>query len=163
MTDGKTQVHGAVRPLRISDLERMIAIDQAYTGRARRRFLEKRLQAAERRAQDFIHVGVESDTRLVGFVLARVLHGEFGREQPVAALDVIGVDPAARDRGYGHQLMQGLTAAMRKQDVRRLHSQAEWTNGPLLKFFAAAGFELSPRMVLERAVSEPLAEAIDEL
>jgi len=153
----------AVRPLRASDLERMIAIDEAHTGHTRRRFFEKRLDAAEREAQDFIHIGMERDGKLTGFLLARILHGEFGRDQPVAALDVIGVDPRAQDQGHGRALMQGLTAAMRDRGVRRLHSQAQWNNYPLLKFFGAAGFELSPRMVLERPVNEPLAEAADEL
>jgi GNAT superfamily N-acetyltransferase len=163
MAGKKKEVKRTVRPLGTRDLERMIAIDQAYTGRARRRFLEKRLHAAERRIQDFIHVGVESGGELMGFVLARILHGEFGRDQPVVALDVVGVDPRAQGRGHGRALMQGLIEAMRKQGVSRLHSQAEWNNYPLLKFFAAAGFELSPRMVLERPVSAPLVEAADEL
>jgi len=163
MASKKKAVKRKVRALGTRDLERMIAIDQAYTGRARRRFLQKRLHAAEQRVQDFIHVGVESDGELTGFLLSRILHGEFGRDQPVVALDVIGVDPRARDRGHGRALMQGLIEAMRKQGVRRLHSQAEWNNDALLKFFAAAGFELSPRMVLERPVGEPLAEAADEL
>ena len=59
----------AVRPLRASDLERMIAIDEAHTGHTRRRFFEKRLDAAEREAQDFIHIGMERDGKLTGFLL----------------------------------------------------------------------------------------------
>jgi L-amino acid N-acyltransferase YncA len=152
----------AVRPLGPGDLERLIAIDKAHTGRARRRFFEKRLEAASRRAEDFIHIAIERNGRLAGFLLARILHGEFGRDQPLAVLDVIGVDPDAREHGYGRALMQGLTEAVRRKGVQRILSQAEWTNHALLDFFAAAGFELAPRMVLERAVSEPLIEATEE-
>jgi ribosomal protein S18 acetylase RimI-like enzyme len=151
------------RALATGDLERMIAIDQAYTGRSRRRFFEKRFGAAERQPQDFIHIGIDRNGTLIGFVLARMLHGEFGRDEPVVALDVIGVDPQSQERGHGRALMQGLTETMRQRGVRRLHSQAEWTNYQLLQFFGSAGFELSPRMVLERAVSEPLSETVEEL
>lgn len=152
-----------VRPLRADDLERMIAIDRAHAGRPRRRFFEKRLAAANANPDDYIHVGVSSDGKLMGFVFARVLHGEFGREQAIAAFDVIGVDPEHEEHGFGHALMQGLTTAMRDKGVRLLHSQADWTNHGLLKFFDSTGFKFAPRLVLERAVAEPLMEPTDEV
>jgi len=162
MTRETSKPNAGVRPLRTADLERMIAIDQAHTGHARRRFFEKRFHAAERHPEDFIHLGVERDGTLLGFIFTRILHGEFGHEEPVAALDVVGVDPESEEHGHGHALMEGLAQAMRQRGVRRLHSQAEWTNHKLLKFFESAGFELASRMMLERAVSEPFAETAAE-
>ena len=149
-------------PPRVEDLERMVAIDRAHTGRARLRFYEKRLLAAEIQPQEFIHVGVRHDGELVGFVLARLLRGEFGRDEAVAVLDVLGVDRGSRERGYGHVLMDGLIDAMRRRGVRLVQSQADWTAFELLKFFASTGFGLAPRLVLERSVTVPLAEPIDE-
>jgi len=55
-----------VRRLRPDDLERTIAIDQAHTGRPRRRFFQKRLDTARSHPEDFIHVGVTRDGVLVG-------------------------------------------------------------------------------------------------
>jgi ribosomal protein S18 acetylase RimI-like enzyme len=158
-----TSAKQAVRPLRADDLDRMIAIDQAHTGRQRRRFFEKRFEAAKAHPQDFVHVGVSRNGTLVGFAFARVLHGEFGRDEPAAALDLVGVDPATQDHGYGHALFDGLTDAMRAAGVRRLHSQADWTNHALLKFFDSTGFELAPRLVLERSVAAPLAEPAEDI
>ena len=163
MAAKKAKTKPALRPLRASDLERLIAIDEAHTGHARRRFFEKRLAAAAGRSGDFIHIGIDSGGKLAGFLLARIQQGEFGRDQPVVALDVIDVDTRAQGRGHGRMLLEGLTAAMRERGVSRLHSQAAWNNQPLLKFFGAAGFELAPRLVLERPVAEPLAESVDEV
>jgi GNAT superfamily N-acetyltransferase len=151
-----------VRRLRPDDLERTIVIDQAHTGRSRRRFFEKRLEAARAHPEDFIHVGVTRDGVLVGFAFARLRQGEFGRDEDVAALDLIGVDPESEEHGYGHILMDALAQAMRDKGVRKLHSQADWTEHGMLKFFDSTKFKLAPRLVLERAVAEPLREAVKE-
>lgn len=151
-----------VRRLRPDDLERTIAIDQAHTGRSRRRFFEKRLDAARKHPEDFIHVGVTRDGELVGFAFARVRQGEFGRDEPAAALDLMGVHPGSEAHGLGRVLMQALMQAMREKAVRRLHSQADWTEHRLLKFFDSTGFKLAPRLMLERAVADPIVEPADE-
>ena len=158
----KLELSADVRPLGAADLERVIAIDQAHTGYARRRFFEKRFQAAELRREDFIQLGIDRNGTLTGFVLARILHGEFGREEPVAELDSVGVDPASQEHGHGHALLRGLAKSMRERGVRELHSEAEWTNHKLLEFFDSTGFALAPRMTLERRVNEPLAEPIED-
>ena len=157
------ELNPGVRPLGDTDLEYVIAIDQAHTGRARRRFFEKRFRAAQLRRDDFIHLGVDSNGVLIGFACARILQGEFGREEPIVELDAVGVDPRSQAHGYGHALLRGLAKVMQDRDVRELHSQAEWTSHELLQFFDSAGFELAPRMILERSVGEPLAEPIEDL
>jgi len=161
MANASIEADGTTPP-RAEDLERMIAIDRAHTGRARVRFFEKRLLATERHPQDFIHVAVRHDGELVGFAFARLLRGEFGRDDTVAVLDVLGVDPGSQERGYGHVLMDSLVDAMRRRGVRLMQSQADWTAFELLKYFASTGFELAPRLVLERSVAGPLAEPADE-
>lgn len=152
----------SVRRLRPDDLERTIAIDRAHTGRLRRRFFEKRLDAARKHPEDFIHVGATRDGALVGFAFARVREGEFGRDEPSAALDLLGVDPAAEKQGVGRALMQALKQAMRDKGVRKLHSQADWTEHDLLRFFDVTGFKLAPRLVLERSVLEPILEDAED-
>jgi UDP-glucose 4-epimerase len=58
--------------------------------------------------------------------------------------------------------MDGLTKLMREKGVQALHSQADWTNHALLRFFDASGFRLAPRLVLERSVQTPLAEPLED-
>jgi hypothetical protein len=146
-----------IRCLGLDDLEQIVAIDRTHTGRARRRFFEKRLEAAKAHPDDFVHVGMVRGGALRGYAMARLQRGEFGREDVVAVFDAIGV----QEEGLGKALMDGLVTTLRGRRARRLQSRAEWTSHAVLRFLEASGFELAPRLVLERSVSEPLAEAVD--
>jgi ribosomal protein S18 acetylase RimI-like enzyme len=152
-----------LRPLAEADLARMTAIDQAQSGHSRRRFLAKRLAAAAAHPQDYVHIGLEAGGTLVGFVLARILRGEFGHAEPVAAFDFVGIAPDDQEQGHGHRLMAALRAALQERAIRRVHSQAEWTSHAMLRFFDSTGFRLASRIVLERSVAAPLAEELGEL
>ena len=158
MSDAVAKTDNSVRPLVATDLERVIAIDSGHVGEPRRRFFEKRLVHAKQHPEDFVHVGVIRNDLLVGFAFARILRGEFGREQATATLDAVGVERDSREHGVGHALIDGVTVVMRKKGVHSLQSQADWTNHALLRFFDASGFGLAPRLVLERSVLTPLAE-----
>ena len=162
MPESRDAARQVARPLTIDDLEAVIAIDHAYTGHARRPFFAKRMATAARHSGDFIQLGVTWDGRLCGFAIARLLRGEFGREQTVAVLDVIGVEPQSQERGVGRCLMQELASALCGMGVRALHSQAEWKDQHLLRFLHASGFEIAPRLALERSVREPLGEPVEE-
>ncbi len=151
------------RSLGPDDVERVIAIDRAHSGHSRRRFFEKRFAAARAQPDDFIHIGVVRDGSLRGFAIARVLRGEFGHEQAVAVLDAIGVAAESREQGIGQALMRALGSSMRRQGVNVLQSQADWTNHDLMRFFAAAGFKLAPRLALQRSVAALLDEPNEEV
>ena len=152
-----------VRPLMADDKERVIAIDRVHSGHSRRSFFEKRFAAAKSHPDDFVHIGMTRSGSLCGFATARILRGEFGREHSVAVLDGLGVDAGSQERGIGQALMNGLTQTLRRMGVRSLQSQAVWMNHNLLRFFAASGFELAPRLALERSVIEPLDEVHEDV
>ncbi|HUI95210.1 MAG TPA: GNAT family N-acetyltransferase [Xanthobacteraceae bacterium] len=141
----------------------MIAIDRANAGRARRHFFEKRFAAAAAHPEDFIHLGMEEGGTLCGFAFARLLRGEFGREQIAAVLDAVGVAAESRRRGIGRGLLRELIERLRGLGVRTLHSQAEWSDAELTRFLAASGFKLAPRLALERSVTMPLVEQSDDV
>ena len=163
MVTGTAPTNRDCRPLGAADVERVIAIDRAGGGHTRRHFFEKRFAAVKAQPDDFIHVGVMQDGSLCGYAIARILRGEFGHKQAVAVLDAIGVDTENRERGIGQTLMGELSAIMRRRDVLTLQSQADWTNHDLLRFFSAVGFELAPRLTLQRAVAAPLDEPSEEV
>ena len=162
MSDTAASSDSGIRRLRPVDLEWVIAIDSAHVGEPRRRFFEKRLAHAKQRPDDFVQVGVERDGSLIGFAFARILRGEFGREQVIATIDAVGVEQDSRHQGVGHALLEGLAKLLRDNGVRSLQSQAEWVNHTLLRFFDASGFRLAPRLVLERSVLTPLAEPVED-
>ncbi len=158
-----TATGSAPRLLDARDLDRGIAIDRASAGRARRHFFEKRFAAAAAHPEDFVHLGLEEGGALRGFAFARLLRGEFGREDVTAVLDVIGVAPEGRHRGIGRGLLQELVKRLRAAGVRTLHSQAEWSDSELTRFFAANGFKLAPRLALQREASAPLIEQSEDV
>ena len=152
----------SVRSLNANDLERVVEIDRMHSGHSRRRFFEKRFAAAAVSPDDFVQLGLVRDGALRGFAIARLLRGEFGRQDAAAVLDVLGVAPDSQEQGVGQALIERLVAIVREKGIRSLHSQAPWTNVQLLHFFEAAGFRLSPRTVLDRSVAEPLIEPLEE-
>jgi len=147
----------ALRPLTIRDLDLVVSIDRRLSGGGRRGFYEKRLAAALREPGGFVYLGIEDAGTLAGFVFARLIDGEFGEETRVAQLDAIGIDPARGGHGLGHALMDGLADILRHKNVRELQSQVAWTDHELLRFFAATGFELAPRTIVQRPVTDPVA------
>ncbi len=153
----------SARPLSADDLERVVAIDCAHVGRARRHFFEKRMAAARRSPRDFIQIGVTWSGALCGFALARIQRGEFGHEHAIAVLDAVGVDPQSQERGVGQYLIEELTRAAHALGVRALHSQVAWEDQALLGFFHASGFDLAPRLTLERSVAARLDEPSEEI
>ncbi len=159
---------GILRALRPADLDAVVEIDRRITGRSRRIFFERRLKAALADPAGFIVVAVAADGAdsgdtgsgtssgassgaCTGFAIARLQNGEFGDDRRVAVLDVIGVDPARHGAGIGSLLLEGITARMKRREVRELRTQVDWRDQELIRFFAAAGFGLAPRQVLERA------------
>ncbi len=150
--------NSGARLLSRDDVEQVVAIDRAHTGLSRRRFFDKRFAAANAHPDDFIHIGVMRGGSLRGFAMARIVRGEFGRQDAVAVLDALGVQPESQERGVGQALMDELVRVMRGMGLLSLQSQAEWKNHDLVRFFDASGFRLAPRLVLERAVAELLDE-----
>jgi predicted N-acetyltransferase YhbS len=151
------------RPLTADDLDAVVAIDRADSGGGRRRFFEKRLEAVRENPDDFVHVGATLGGALSGFAIAHVLRGEFGREGAIAVLDALAVEPKSRNRGVGQMLLRELNARLQRAGVRSLQSQIDWRDQELMRFFAAAGFSLAPRVALERPVGAPLEEVVEEV
>ncbi len=150
------QSPGNLRSLEPADLDAVVEIDRRITGRSRRVFFERRLKAALADPAGFIVVAVETDGAFAGFAIARLQNGEFGDDRRVAVLDVLGVDPSRQGAGVGAQLLEGITARMKRRDVRELRTQVDWRDQELIRFFASRGFALAPRQVLERATARTL-------
>lgn len=142
-----------LRPLVIGDLDTVVALDRRVSEVSRRGFFEKWIKAQARDERTFVALAALDGESMVGFVLAHILDGEFGGAARVAVLDALTVDPERKAGGIGHALMDGLCAGARERGASELQTQAGWDETELLGFFAAVGFSLAPRLVLERAAS----------
>lgn len=145
-----------VRGLAAADLDRVVAIDQGITGRPRRGFYAKRFGALGSGPRALLGLGAEEGGRLLGFLFADVLDGEFGGKAPVGVLGAIGVDRSAARRGVATALREVMERLLGARGVREIRTEVEWSEHDLTAFFGAAGFRLSRRLVLERQVGDPL-------
>ena len=124
-----------IRPLTVDDLDAVVAVDRRVSEVSRRGFFEKWIKARARDERTFVALAACSGDALVGFALAHIL------------------DPGHKASGIGHTLMDALAAGARERGASELQTQAGWDEPELLGFFAAVGFTLAPRLVLERGAT----------
>ncbi len=141
--------HVLVRELRADDLDAIVRIDRLTTGRSRRGYYEQRLQTALRESGVRVSLAAELEGRLAGFLLGRVYYGEYGRSEPAATIDTLGVDPGARRRGVGRALLEQLIRNLRALQVERVVTEVSWEQWELLEFLHRNGFRPAPRIPLE--------------
>jgi len=142
-----------VRELRAADIAAIVRIDRASTGRARQEYYDAKVRAVLTEPKLRTSLVAELDGHVVGFLLARVHYGEFGRAEPVAVIDSLGVDPSYRKRHVGHALMRQLTMNLSALRVERVETQVDGSQLDLLAFLANAGFRPAPRVCLERSLA----------
>jgi len=144
---GSTEV--VVRRLQPQDLDRVAGLDQKIVGRNRREFFQVKLAQNLKETGIKVSLAAEIDGLFVGFLLARVYYGEFGRLEPAAVLESLGVDPGFQHRGVGQAMLLQLQVDLSGLGVERLSTEVAWEDQPLLAFFHHAGFTLAPRLCLE--------------
>lgn len=140
-------------PLSAADLDAVVALDAAMTGRSRRRFLARRLDRTLATPGRYVHMALRRDGRLAGFALARLTEGEFGAPDGTAVLDAFGIAREERGRGAGRALLDAISAVLRRKGVREVLTEVDWADQGLMGFLAGNGFGLAPRQVLGRSVS----------
>lgn len=139
----------AIRELNEHDLDRLVRIDRHATGHDRRDYYVKRLQMALQETGIRVSLAAEVDGALVGFVLGRAFHGEYGRTESLATIDSIGVDPAFRGQGIGHALLEQLRRNLTALRVERVETTVDWDRWELLRFLQGVGFRPATRLALE--------------
>lgn len=145
--------HGAeVCAMTSADLDAVVRIDRDNTGRDRRDYLSARLDEAERDRSIRASLAAHCDGTVVGYLMARADLGDFGRAEPVAVIDTLGVDAAYAHRGVGHALMAQLFANLGALRVEAVETAVPLANTPLLGFLLACGFGNAPRLAFSREV-----------
>ena len=141
-----------VRRLAREDLDAVVSIDAAITGRTRRAYFERRLAAALRQPEVHVQYAIEESGAFRGHVLGRVLEGEFGRSKTALRLEVISVDPKAASHGLGRALHAAIEQEARKRGISELRTASSWRDHAMLRFLSAMGYQLAPAMIAECAV-----------
>ncbi len=141
-----------VRSMREGDLKGLIAIDRRITGRDRTRYFERMLADALHESDVRVSLVAELDGMPVGFIMARVDLGEFGRTEPAAVMDTIGVDPEYRDHGVGRALLSQLLANLATLRVEKVLTEVDWADREVMGFLDRCGFKPSPRLCFDCAL-----------
>ena len=142
-----------IRSMTERDLRALAAIDETITGRDRLRYFERKLTEALQESDVRISLVAELDEVPVGFIMARVDFGEFGRVESTAVLDTIGVDPQYAGRGVGRALLSQLLSNLTSLRVDRILTEVDWGDVGLLGFLAGCGFTSSSRLSFSKEIS----------
>lgn len=162
MTTAGSAVAFTIRALTRDDLPAVVTIDAALQGRSRRDYVERRLTAALREPKLHAQFAACDDRGLAGYILARVLEGEFGRSEPGLRLEMVGLREGARGQGGGAQLFQVLAEWGRRHGIRDVHTTATWRDGTMLGWLNAMGFRLAPSYVLDAGLRQAASREAEE-
>lgn len=135
-----------------TDLSDVVRIDAASTGHVRDAYMQRKLAEAMHDSAIRVSLVARVDDAIAGFLMARVDLGDFGRTEPVAVLDTIGVHPDSRHRRVAHALLSQLFVNLGGLRIERVETVVAPHDVELLGFFYAVGFAPSQRMPFARAL-----------
>jgi predicted N-acetyltransferase YhbS len=142
-----------VRSMALGDLEAIVRIDRKSVGHDRRAYVERKLKEALTQSGIRVSLVAEVEDEPVGFIMARVEFGEFGRTVSVAVLDTIGVNPAHRHNGVGHALMSQLVVNLSILRVETIRTHVAWNGHDLMAYLDHIGFNPAQQISLRRAIA----------
>jgi len=143
-----------VRGLRPEDFDAVVSIDAKNVGRRREQFFKVKLEENLHAAGIRVSLAAEVDGLFVGFLLARVFYGEFGRTEPAAVLETLAVHPDFQGQGIGTALLAQLKQNLRSLRVGSLQTEVAWQDQRLMAFFQHEGFRPAPRFALDLALDD---------
>lgn len=141
-----------VRSMTPDDLRKIVSIDKKITGRGRTAYFERKIAESQDESAVRVSLVAEIDGFPVGFIMARVDFGEFGRTEAEAVMDTIGVDPDFAHHEVGHAMMSQLLGNLRSLQVEKVRTKVQWDSFGLLGFLGHCGFAPAQRMAFRRAV-----------
>jgi ribosomal protein S18 acetylase RimI-like enzyme len=142
-----------VRSMSAADAEAVLRIDRHAMGRERGCYIRTLMAEALDRAGVRVSLVAEIDGMPVGFVMARVEYGDFGRTEPAAIVDTIGVDPDFRRTGIASALLSQLVVNLGGLGIERIETEVAREQFDLLGLFYRWGFAPSQRVAFARALA----------
>jgi GNAT superfamily N-acetyltransferase len=144
-----------VRSMTSADLNDIVRIDRGITGRDRSEYIQAKLAEATDDSSLRVSLAARRDGVNVGYLMARVDRGDFGRTEPVAVIDTLGVDREYARRGVGRALLSQLFANLGALRVERVETVVPQRDQALLGFLFAVGFAPSQRLPFMRRLDVP--------
>jgi GNAT superfamily N-acetyltransferase len=139
-----------VRSMSQEDLSAMISIDKKSSGTDRSAYFRRKQDEVLHQSGVRVSLVAELDEHPVGFIMARVDYGEFGRASSAAIMDTIGVDPGYGGQGVGQALMQKLIANLAILQVETIRTEVGWNETDMIAYLDHTGFSPAQTVVVSK-------------
>ncbi|HEY6865353.1 MAG TPA: GNAT family N-acetyltransferase [Burkholderiales bacterium] len=136
-----------------ADLAGIESIDRSITGRDRGEYLARLVDEAVSGCGVRVSLVARRHGTIVGFLMARTDFGDFGRAEPIAVIDTIGVHRWFAGAGIGAALLSQLFLNLNALGVQRVETVVALENLDLLAFFHKAGFAASGRLAFVKPLN----------
>lgn len=156
-----------IRRLRVDDIDAIIEIDAKAIGEAKPEYWRRKLALylaeqdleAITAANQFLS-GIdpqlarvaEVNGRVVGFMIGEIRSWEF-RQPPTGWITAMAVHPDYRRQGIGRRLLAEVLDYFREKGIENVRTMVEWSDGEVLSFFTAMGFDRGPFIELEKKLN----------
>ena len=132
------------------DVEAIIAIERRISGSTyRTTAFEEDAATYLQQGESHDHLVAVVDDRVVGFIIGKTAGLEFGQEERVGWINILGVDPDFRGRGIGQALGKALLDNFRNKNVAKVKTLVGGQATELLQYFQGLGLKQSNMRVLE--------------
>ena len=139
-----------MRSLKQSDLDAIVAIDEAETKQNRREYYERKINSIVNKKSDInCSLVCEIDGKVAGFMMGYLFFGEFGIADGTATIDGVGVHADFRKRGVASEMLDQFAMNMKAAGVKKIYTLVSWDDFGLEKFFSRQKFVPSKRINLE--------------
>jgi predicted N-acetyltransferase YhbS len=129
-----------IRPLQIGDLKDIKNIEKKIFSGRKTSVWDKSARYYIKHGEKNLLLGAEIDDKFVGFIIGDLKESEFGLEEKVGWIKVLGVDPSYQGEGIGGELGQKLLTNFKKKGVKTVKTFVEWDSGDLITYFKSLGF-----------------------
>lgn len=154
-----------VRTLTAGDIDDVIRIDARVTGDMKPEYWRRKLalylsqQDIEAITASHYFSGIdpqlarvaEINGRVVGFIIGEIRSWEFG-QPPTGWITALTVDRDVQRQGIGRRLLAEMLDYFRERGITTVRTMVEWSDGRMLSFFTAMGFDRGPFIELEKRI-----------
>ncbi|MFQ5837268.1 MAG: GNAT family N-acetyltransferase [Thermoplasmata archaeon] len=141
-----------VRSVGEADIPEMVRIEKEITKSSKVGALERILHNYTNYGDPDLILAAEADDNFVGFLIGEIRPWEFGEDEEIAWIKVVGVDPKYQGRGIGKRLGEAFLRNLKAKGIRKVRTMVEWDSGDLITYFKTLGFDRSNFIALERTV-----------
>jgi ribosomal protein S18 acetylase RimI-like enzyme len=149
----RAKVEPLIRAVNPADLATVVKIDEKNSGVGKPDYWLDQYERYLRRPKERFFLVGEFEDRIVAFAIGEIRAWEFG-SPPCGGVFSLGVDPSARLRNIGSQLIDAMSESFRLAGVAKLRTMLRRDDNLNLSFFRSLGMMAGPFIQLEKDLDE---------